>query len=225
MLWTGLPLVIFGSGGISKEVYKIVKDINKVNNQQIFDFVGFVESDKDEMDKEIIDGFKIVSSDESIFEFSLKYPVIGIIIPIGNPKVKNLIYNKVKTISNAVFPNIIHPRISFNKENIEIGKGNIITEGVSLTCDIKIGDFNLINLNSTVGHDTEIGNFNVINPLVAISGSVFVGNCCLVGTGAQILQGLEVSSYSTIGAGAVVVKNIGYGTTVVGIPAKPIKGE
>ena len=224
MKWNGLPLLIFGSGGISKEVYNLIKDINRINNQKIYDIIGFVAANKDEIGNEIIDSYKVVSSDESVIDFVSDYAVIGIVIPIGNPKIKADIYNKVKALRNAVFPNIIHPSILFNEENIEIGIGNIITAGVCLTCNIKIGNFNLINLNSTIGHDTEIGDFNVVNPLVAISGNVNLKNECLVGTGAQILQGLNISNNSTIGAGAVVVKDIVEGnTTVVGIPAKPIK--
>ncbi|NCC01719.1 MAG: acetyltransferase [Clostridia bacterium] len=222
MIWKGLPLVIFGSGGISKEVYSLIKDINRANNQQVFDFIGFIGSNKSEVGNEIINGYKVVSFDEDIEDFTSNHPIIGMVIPIGNPEIKRLIYNKVKNIANAVFPNIIHPSVYFNDKNLEIGKGNIVADGVILTCDIKIGDFNLFNINSTVGHDVEIGNFNVINPLVAISGNVHLKDCCLIGTGVQVLQGLNIGSYSTVGAGAVVVKNVESNTTVVGIPAKPI---
>lgn len=224
MLWNGLPLLVFGSGGISKEVYNLIKYINRSSNQKIFNFIGFVGANKDEIGNEIIDSYKVVSSDESIIDFVSDYALIGIVIPIGNPKIKANIYYKVRSIKNAVFPNIIHPNIILNEENVKMGIGNIITAGVNLTCDIEIGNFNLINLNSTIGHDTEIGDFNVINPLVAVSGNVNIKNECLVGTGAQILQGLKISNCSTIGAGAVVVKDIlESNTTVVGIPAKPIK--
>lgn len=225
MLWKGLPLVVFGSGGISKEVYSLIRDINKANNQKIFDFLGFVGSDECEIGKEITDEYKVIASDFSIWDFASAYPVIGMVIPVGTPNIKAIIYDKVKSIPNAVFPNLIHPSVLFDAERTKLGKGNIITAGVILTCDIKIGDFNLINLNSTVGHDTEIGNFNVINPLVAISGSVRLNDSCLIGTGAKVLQGLNISSQVTVGAGAVVVKDVEANTTVVGIPAKPIKGK
>lgn len=224
MLWNGLPLIIFGSGGISKEVYNLIKDINRSNNQKIYDFIGFVGATNDEIGNEIIENHKVVTSDENIIDFVSKYALIGIIVPIGNPKIKANIYDKIKNIKNSVFPNIIHPNIMINEKSVKMGMGNIITAGVNMTCDIKIGNFNLINLNSTIGHDTEIGDFNVINPLVAVSGNVNIKNECLVGTGAQILQGLRISDNSTIGAGAVVVKDIlESNTTVVGIPAKPIK--
>lgn len=223
MFWNGLPLLIFGNGGISKEVYNLIKDINRGNNNQIFDFIGFVGQKQFEIGNEIIDGYKVVSSDEDVIKFASNYKVIGMVIPIANPTVKKSIYDKVKRKSNIVFPNIIHPSIYLNLDNIKIGKGNIITSGVNITCHIKIGDFNLINLNSTIGHDTEIGNFNIINPLASISGNVVIKDSCLIGTGAQILQGLSILSYSTVGAGAVVVKNIEQNTTVVGIPARPLK--
>lgn len=222
MVWKGLPLAIFGSGGISKEVYCLIKEITNINNK-IFDFIGFIGERESEVGNEIIDGYKIVSCDDEIIEFTSKYKLIGLVIPIGNPKIKSSIYDKVSNISNVVFPNIIHPNICLDKNNVEVGKGNIITAGVNLTCDIKIGDFNLINLNCTIGHDTKIGNFNVINPLVAISGNVCIEHCCLIGTGSQILQGLNISKNSTVGAGAVVTKNVEPNTTVIGIPAKPIQ--
>jgi len=223
MVWNGLPLIIFGSGGISKEVYCLIKDINRASNQQIFDFLGFIGSNQNEIGNEIIDSHKIISSDEEISDFAKKHPLIGMVIPIGNPVIKEKIYRKVENIRNAVFPNIIHPSVYLNKENVELGKGNIITSGVNLTCDIKIGDFNLINLNSTIGHDTVIKDFNVINPLASISGNVVINDCCLIGTGAQVLQGLVINRNSIVGGGAVVVKNVESDTTVVGIPAKPLK--
>ena len=223
MLWNGLPLVIFGSGGISKEIYCLIDDINRSSFHQSYDFIGFVGSSQDEVGNEIIDNFNIISSDDQFVEFASKYPIIGIVIPLGDPIVKKKIYDKFKYISNAVFPNLFHPTISFNKNNLIIGQGNIITAGVNLTCDIKIGDFNLFNLNSTVGHDTLIGNFNVINPSASISGNVTVKDCCLIGTGAQILQGLNVNDRSTVGAGAVVVRDVNQNATVIGVPAKTIK--
>lgn len=223
MIWKGLPLLIFGSGGISKETYNIVKQINEYNNQQVYHFIGFVENDISEIGNEIIDGFKVVTCDEYIEEYSSSFPVIGIVIPIGNPKIKSIIYNRIKNIGNAVYPNIIHPNVKSNFNNVKLGIGNILTAGVNLTCDIKIGNFNLINLNSTVGHDVKIGDFNVINPLVAISGNVSINKCCLIGTGAKILQQLSVEDNVTVGSGAVVVKDVKKNSTVVGVPAKQIK--
>lgn len=222
MSWNGLPVLIFGSGGISKEIYSLVKYINSYNSSPIYNFIGFVGNAVDEIGKEVIDSYKIVSCDDNIEEYTQSYNTIGVVIPIGTPSIKSNIFNKVSSISNVVFPNIIHPTINFDKDNVLVGMGNIITAGVNLTCNIVIGDFNLINLNSTIGHDTKIGNFNVINPLVAISGNVLIGNKCLIGTGAKVLQGLNINDNVIVGAGSVVVKDVESDMTVVGVPAKPL---
>jgi serine acetyltransferase len=97
-----------------------------------------------------------------------------------------------------------------------------VTAGCIFTCDIRVGDFNLFNLQTTVGHDAQIASGCVINPSVNLSGGVVVGDRVLIGTGAQILENRTIGSGATIGAGAVVTRDVEAGTTVVGVPAKPI---
>ena len=223
MNWNGLPVLIFGSGGISKETYNLIKQINMHNSQQVYDVLGFVEDEESKIGKEVIGGLKVITCDDALTDYSGSFSVIGIVIPIGNPKVKSIIYNRIKNIENAVYPNIVHPSIKFDANDVKLGIGNIITSGVNLTCDIRIGNFNLVNLNCTIGHDTVVEDFNVINPLVAVSGNVTIKNCCLIGTGAKILQQLRIGDNAAVGSGAVVIKDVEENSTVVGVPAKRIK--
>jgi sugar O-acyltransferase (sialic acid O-acetyltransferase NeuD family) len=223
LYWNGLPVVIFGSGGISRETLHIIEETNSFNKVKVFDFLGFVESEENKMGQEVTKGYKIISCDNSFLELAKMYKILGVVIPLGTPKIKKVIYEKLKKIENVVFPNIIHPNVTLDKQTVNLGIGNIIASGTRLTNDIVIGNFNLINLNCTVGHDTNIGNYNVINPLASISGSVEIGECCLIGTGANILQQLNIQDYSTIGAGSVVTKDVMLNETVVGIPAKRLE--
>ena len=149
MNWNGLPLVVFGRGGMSKETYCLIKDINRANNQQMFDFLGFVSDSEQEIGDKVIDDYEIITFDLGILELARKYPILGMVIPMGTPQVKSKIYDKVRTIVNGVYPNIIHPSVKFDKENVILGIGNVITAGTVLTCDIKLGSFNLINRNTT----------------------------------------------------------------------------
>jgi sugar O-acyltransferase (sialic acid O-acetyltransferase NeuD family) len=221
--WNGLPIVIFGTGGISREALHIIEEINNYNKANVYDFQGFIESDENKLEDEVTKGYKVVSCDSKFHEFVQKFKVLGVIIPIGTPKVKKKIFDKIKNYNNLVFPNIVHPNVSFDRTTVSFGFGNIIASGARLTNNIVIENFNLFNLNCTVGHDTRIKSFNVINPLASISGEVEISDCCLIGTGANILQQLKLQSYSIVGAGSVVTKDVLANEIVVGIPAKRLE--
>lgn len=220
-----LPIIIFGTGGASKEAYYCIKQINQSHLTLVFDVLGFVECNDDQVGQTVFDHQKIVTSDKDIHNFIKKYEKIAIAIPVGNPKVKSNIFEKVKNFSNVIFPNIIHPSVIYDKDTSHIGQGNIILAGSILACDLNMESFNLINRSCTTGHDCCIGNFNTINPMATISGNVNIGNGCLIGAGSTILQELQIADNVTIGAGAVLTKNAETGQILVGVPAKPIKGE
>jgi len=49
-----------------------------------------------------------------------------------------------------------------------------------------------------------------------------LGNCVVVGAGAMVLGPIKVGDGARIGANAVVLKDVEPGTTMVGIPARPV---
>ncbi|WP_312813205.1 DapH/DapD/GlmU-related protein [Sedimentibacter sp.] len=220
MMWNGLPIVIFGSGGTSKDALHIIEEINKINQEKILNFIGFVEQSKKRIGEVVTKGYEVITCDGEFDKFSNKFKVLGIILPMGIPKIKMRIYENIRFLDNIVFPNIIHPNVTFDKETISFGIGNVIASGAILTHDIIIGNFNLINNNASIGHDCIIGNNNVINPSATISGNVIIKDNCLIGTGANILQQISLGDNVTIGAGSVVTKDVEDNIIVVGVPAK-----
>lgn len=56
-------------------------------------------------------------------------------------------------------------------------------------------------------------------------GSPVLGDDIFVGAGAKIIGRVEVGSDVRVGANAVVLKSVTPGTTVVGIPARPVSGS
>lgn len=144
-----------------------------------------------------------------------------VVIGIGHPSLRRRVASSLKKNPSLRFPNLIHPHVELDPEFVRIGAGNMITEGVVLSCDIELGDFNLLNWNATIGHDCRIGSFNVINPGCSVSGCVTLGDECLVGTGARILEGRQVADRTILGAGAVLTRSVlPPGGTYVGVPAR-----
>ena len=149
--------------------------------------------------------------------------VDALAIGIGNPSARLKIAERLKKQYPKIdWPAIIHPSVILDSETCVLEEGVILCPGVVATVNIVFESFSLVNFACTIGHEAKIGKGSVINPSVNISGWVRVGAGVLVGTGAQILEDTVIGDSAIVGAGAVVNKNVEPGTTVVGIPARPI---
>ena len=207
-IWNGLPIVVFGTSGISKEVKCIIDEINSKNYEKQYDFIGYIDENIEKVG-ELFYGDKIVACDSNFKEFCSNYTQIGVIIPIGNPQIKENIYNQLCGYNNVIYPNIISPSAKImDPSRVKLGMGNIVASGVTLTTDIEIGKFNLININCTVGHDVIIKDYCVVNPLTSVSGNVTINSSVLLGAGSSIKQGLSIGKNSIVGLGAFVVKDV-----------------
>lgn len=218
-----LPVLIFGTGGVAREIVFYIEEINSAENEIIYEISGFIGKDEKEIGKDI-NGVKVVTCDNALKDFIVNNGHHGLILPIGIPSAKYRISKDIlKDVEDVEYPNIIHPSATIDMKRLDIGKGNIIAPGVRITTDVRIGDFNLFNYNVTVGHDVVIGDCNVINPLASISGWVELAGENLVGTGANILQNIRIGRRTTIGAGSVITKDFGEDIIVTGIPGRPIQ--
>ena len=148
--------------------------------------------------------------------------ITNVCIAIGNPEVRQEIFNRLRANPNLRYPNVIARNVRIDK-TIKMGIGNIICCHSILTVNIKLGNFNHINLDCTIGHDVEMNDYITVYPSVNISGNVKIGSCCEFGTGSQIIQGKRIVNNVVIGASATVVKDIKESGVYVGCPARRIK--
>jgi sugar O-acyltransferase (sialic acid O-acetyltransferase NeuD family) len=206
-------IVIFGSGGMAREVAFLIEQINSVSPQ--WNILGFVELDRERIGQEV-GKYRVYCTEEEL----LDKKVAGA-IGIGTPAVIHKIASRFAGHSNISFPNLIHPSVVRDEPRVALGRGNILCARNIFTTDITIGSFNIFNLNGTYAHDVRIADCCMFNSGVKMSGGVEVGSRCMVGAGATILQYLKIGDEVTVGAGSVVTKDVPAGTTVVGVPAKP----
>ena len=101
--------------------------------------------------------------------------------------------------------------------------GTVVLANASVTSNVRLGLHVHINLNATVAHDCELGDYVTVNPGANINGAVIIGEAATVGSGAVIRQGITIGAEAVVGAGAAVVRDVEPGTTVVGVPARPLE--
>ena len=104
-----------------------------------------------------------------------------------------------------------------------------------LWCGLCIGRYTVIEPGVYVPHGQtvidglcEIGGRSVITPFTTIGlrgaiGGPKIGRGVFIGTGCRILGSLCIGDGATIGANAVVLGDVAEGSTVVGIPARPLQ--
>ena len=114
-------------------------------------------------------------------------------------------------------------------DDVEIAPGAVLSPFVTLTSNIRIGRCFHGNLYSCVEHDCVIGDYVTFAPGVRCNGNIAIEDHAYIGAGAVIRQGrpgapLRIGRGATVGMGAVVTRDVADGTTVVGNPARPLKG-
>ncbi len=212
-----VELLIIGTGGLAREAAQLARRIDPQG--QRWHGIAYVTHDAAELGRELLHG-RVEHMDQAVLARSEEADVV---IGTGHTALRRKLAVQFGANTALSFPNLIHPLLEIGPLCVSLGRGNMLTQGVVMSCDIRVGDFNLINWNSTVGHDAVIGSYNVINPASSISGRVTLGDACLLGTGCRILENLTLVSDVTVGAGAVVIASIDQAGTYVGVPARRLQ--
>ena len=212
---TKQKIAIYGAGGFGREVAGAINRINNLGHEQ-WEIVGFYDDNKT-IGTDISHYGKILGG---MKELNAIDEPLALTIAVGNPASRKRIYESISN-PNISFPNIIAPSFKIlDPLTFKIGRGNIIQDSCSVTCDVTIGDFNVLNGSDILGHDDVIGDFNVLMPGVHLSGEVSVGECNLLGVDSVVLQQISIGDNVTLGAGSVLMTKPKNNCTYIGVPAK-----
>ena len=216
-------IAIYGAGGYGKEIACIIIKLNEFavhkGEEQPWRIVGYFD-DGVEKGKAISHYGKVLGG---IAEVNAYEQPLALALAIGNPRTRKKIAEQI-TNPHICFPNLIYPDIWYaDKSTFEIGQGNIIGGGCTISCDVKLGDFNVLNGFVNIGHDTHVDDYNSIMPGVRISGEVHIGEENMIGANSFIIQQLKIGTCVTVGVGAILLTKPKDGCTYIGNPAKMLK--
>jgi len=205
-------IIVFGAG----EFGTLIQNVMSYN--QDFQIAAFGD---DNLDKtKITTGDVPLFNQGDLFQFSKENEIKTAIMAIGDNRVRGVKYNLFKDAGFEML-SIVHPKALIDTE-VVYGDNVIIEMGTAIHTHSTIGNNVFLGGDAMIGHHNIIGNHVLVGGNVSFGGAVIVEDYVSIGVGASIKPGVRLGKGCTVGVGAAVVKDVAPGTTVVGVPAKPI---
>lgn len=204
-------MVMVGGGGHAKVVASIVKKLGT------FEILGYTDNEN----RGQLLNMPYLGTDEVLGHLKEQYLHLSAVLGIGylgEGDARQRLVEKLRTIGITI-PAIVSPQAIINEE-VEIGEGTVVMDGVVVNSGTRIGNYVIVNTRASIDHDCEIGDFTHIAPGVTLSGGVKVGARTLVGVGATVVQYKTIGDQCLIGAGAVVTTDCSESGVYIGIPAR-----
>ena len=202
-------LVLFGGGGHCKVV------IDAIQKQALYHILGILDDDEQLVGKEHF-GFRILGGRD------WRVPDdCAVIVAIGQNPIRREIANAFRR-RGVTLGTVVDPSCHIAR-GVAIGHGTVLLTAAILSSEAVIGNNTIINTGAIVAHDCQIGDDVHIGPGANIGGGAVIESGAFVGMGANILPRSRVGKDATVGASSCVFGRVEPGTTVLGVPARPMR--
>lgn len=206
-------VVIYGTRGMARDALAWLADAGGAG-----DVRGFVTHHPEEIGTEVA-GLPVLGGLEAV----LDRRDVAVVLAVGSTP-RRIAALELLRNAGVELVTVVHPTAVVAARS-SIGDGSIVCPGVVVCTDVTIGRGVIVNYGALIGHDCVIDDGAFIGPGAKLAGTVSVGSGAHVGLGAAVIQKLAVGAGAMVGAGAVVTRPVAAGTTVVGVPARPLVQE
>lgn len=204
--------IILGEVGLSHEVCEFITEMYGIDAVE-----GYIDETPEKLGKVV--GKKRVLGGFDWFDD--KDPQDFQAVIALSPKSKKIMVQKALAIG-LEFPNVIHPR-AWISPSVSMGKGNVVLPNVVITAEAQIQDFNIFHVGSLITHYVKVDSNCFFGPNVRLLENSGVEEGVFLGSGCVLVGGVTVGAWARVGANAVVNRDVEPGTTVVGVPAAPVR--
>ena len=209
------PLIILGAGGSTSDLLDLVVAINA--RAPTWQPIGFLDDARPAGDLHL--GLPLLGPLRNADQFPHAWFVNVI---AGDRNFRQLPTSLASTgLPPERFATLVHPAAVVSSR-ARLGQGVVINPGAVLAGAVEIGNHVMICPGVVLGHEARVGDHCILAPGAILSGLTQVEPGCYIGTRAVIRQNLTIGAGALIGMGAVVVANVQPGTSMVGVPARPV---
>jgi sugar O-acyltransferase (sialic acid O-acetyltransferase NeuD family) len=210
----GASLLLFGTGGHAREILWLAAAAGTVMP------VAFVDDDPRRRGGRLA-GLEILALEAALARF----PDAAMLPAVGDGATRAHLAGRIAAVARTT-PTLLHPTV-VRATTAAIGPGTVVFAGCVLSVDVVLGAHVHLNLHCTVSHDSVLEDFVTLAPGVRVCGHVRIGRGASIGAGATVINGrpdrpLGIGAGAVVGAGACVVRDVPAGSTVVGVPARPL---
>lgn len=208
-------VILFGAGALAREMLQVMADLT-VTGKEAHCVAVCVDAPYAAAASAL--GVPVVS--DIAMELRAD-PHVRVVIALGDPAARATIARRIEAEAGDRFATLVHPLVWLGA-TVTVGAGSMLFGHVSATTHVTIGHHVLVNPGCTLAHDVVLEDFATLAPSVALAGNVHVGQGADLGTGAAIIPKCRVGAGAIVGAGSVVIRDVAPGTTVAGVPARPL---
>ena len=201
-------LILVGGGGHCKSVI----DVAESAGYNIFGVLDMPEN----VGKFILD-YRVIGTDDDIFQYIDKVEFVITVGFIKDPNVRIHIYNSIKEKGGRL-ATIVASSARVSRYAI-LGEGTVIMHQAFVNAGANIGVNSIINTFCDIEHDVVVGNQCHISTGAMINGDCKIGERVFVGSQSVLANGISIGDDIVVGAGSFVRKSISEKGLYSGNPA------